>query len=93
MLAVHGVGGATGTILLVFLAAVGTGGTGLAEGVTISDQLVTQIIGVVSVAIYSIIATVIIVYITKAVVGFRVRREDEIEGLDLSHHGETAYNR
>ncbi|MFK5980073.1 MAG: ammonium transporter [Rhizobiaceae bacterium] len=93
VLAVHGVGGALGTILLVFLASVGTGGTGLADGVTISDQLQTQIIGVVAVAAWSIIATVIIVKITKAVVGFRATREDETEGLDLAHHGETAYNR
>ncbi|MBL4890816.1 MAG: ammonium transporter [Rhizobiaceae bacterium] len=93
VLAVHGVGGALGTILLVFLASAGTGGTGLAEGVTISDQLQTQIIGVVAVATWSIIATVIIVQITKAVVGFRATREDETGGLDLAHHGETAYNR
>ncbi len=91
VLAVHGVGGATGTILLVFLASVGTGGTGLAEGVGISDQLWVQIVGVVVVAIWSIIATVIIVFITKAVTGFRATGEEEVEGLDFSHHGETAY--
>lgn len=93
VLAVHGVGGALGTIMLVFLASVGTGGTGLADGVSISQQLGTQVIGVVSVAIWSIVATVIIVLVTKAVVGLRVSPEDELEGLDLSAHGETAYHR
>ncbi|PHR93772.1 MAG: ammonia channel protein [Robiginitomaculum sp.] len=93
VLAVHGVGGALGTIMLVFLASVGTGGTGLGDGVSISQQLGTQIIGVVSVAIWSIVATVIIVLVTKAIVGLRVSPEDELEGLDLSSHGETAYHR
>ena len=93
VLAVHGVGGALGTILLVFLASVGTGGTGLAEGVTISSQLGTQVIGVVAVAAWSIVATVIIVQITKITVGFRALESDEIEGLDFAHHGESAYHR
>lgn len=91
VLAVHGVGGATGTILLVFLASAGMGGTGLAEGISISDQLWVQIIGVVVTAVWSIVATVIIVLATKTVVGLRATQEEEIEGLDFSHHGETAY--
>ena len=91
VLAVHGVGGATGTILLVFLASVGTGGTGLAENMTISSQLWVQIVGVVATVIWSIVATVIIVMVTRPLVGLRATKEEEIEGLDFSHHGETAY--
>lgn len=91
VLAVHGVGGATGTILLVFLASVGTGGTGLAEGMTVSSQLWAQIIGVAAVAVWSIAATVLIVFVTRLAVGLRATQEEEIEGLDFSHHGETAY--
>jgi Amt family ammonium transporter len=91
VLAVHGVGGATGTILLVFLASVGTGGTGLAENMTISSQLMAQIIGVAAVATWSVVATVVIVLVTRPLVGFRATQEEEIEGLDFSHHGETAY--
>jgi len=91
VLAVHGVGGATGTILLVLLASVGTGGTGLAEGMTISSQLWVQIIGVSVTIVWSAIATIAIVYVTKMMVGLRSTKEEEIEGLDYSHHGETAY--
>ncbi len=91
VLAVHGVGGATGTILVAVLATVGTGGTGLAENMTIGDQLWTQILGVVAVAVWSLAATVLIVMVTKAVVPVRATKEEEIEGLDFSHHGETAY--
>lgn len=50
-----------------------------------------QLIGVVSVAIFSAVATVIIVTITKALIGLRVSDDEETEGLDFSHHGETAY--
>lgn len=91
VLAVHGVGGATGTLLVAFLAGFGDGGTGLAEGVTPSSQFMVQLIGVVSVAAFSAIATVVIVLITKAIIGLRVSDDEETEGLDFSHHGETAY--
>ena len=91
VLAVHGVGGATGTLLVAFLAGFGDGGTGLGDGVTAGSQFTVQLIGVVSVAVFSVIATVIIVKITQAVVGLRVSDEEETEGLDFSHHGETSY--
>jgi Amt family ammonium transporter len=90
VLAVHGVGGATGTLLVVFLAGFGDGGTGLGD-VAIGSQFMVQLIGVVSVAIFSAVATVIIVTITKALIGLRVSDDEETEGLDFSHHGETAY--
>lgn len=91
VLAVHGVGGATGTLLVAFLAGFGDGGTGLAEGMTPSSQFMVQLIGVVSVAIFSAVATVVIVLVTKALIGLRVSDDEETEGLDFSHHGETAY--
>ena len=91
VLAVHGVGGATGTLLVPFLATVGFGGAGLADGVTIGGQFITQLTGVVAVAAYSAIATVIIVFITRALIGLRVSDEEEIEGLDFTYHGETGY--
>lgn len=93
VLAVHGVGGATGTILLVFLASVGTGGTGLAEGVGIGSQFGVQVVGVVAVAVWSIVVTIGIVYATKLLIGLRASAEEEVEGLDLAQHGESAYHR
>jgi len=91
VLAVHGVGGATGTILVAFLAGFGDGAAGLADGVSAGSQAMVQIIGVVSVAVWSAVATAVIVVLTKAIVGLRVSEDEEIEGLDFSHHGETAY--
>ncbi len=91
VLAVHGAGGATGTILVAFLANIGSGGAGLGEGVTAGSQALVQITGVVSVGIWSAVATVVIVLATKAVVGLRTSQDEETEGLDFSHHGETAY--
>lgn len=90
VLAVHGVGGATGTLLVVFLAGFGDGGAGLGD-VAVGSQFMVQLIGVLSVAIFSAVATVIIVTITKALIGLRVSDDEETEGLDFSHHGETAY--
>ncbi len=91
VLAVHGIGGATGTLLVAFLANTGSGAAGLGEGVTAGSQFIVQLTGVVSVAIFSAVATFIIVLITKAVVGLRATDDEETEGLDFSHHGETAY--
>ncbi|MDJ0613512.1 MAG: ammonium transporter [Rhizobiaceae bacterium] len=91
VLAVHGVGGATGTLLVAFLAGVGSGGTGLGEGVTAGSQFVVQATGVIAVGIWSVVATVVIVLVTKAVVGLRASEDEETEGLDFAHHGESAY--
>jgi Amt family ammonium transporter len=91
VLAVHGVGGATGTLLVPFVASIGYGGTGLAAGVTMGNQFLTQLIGVAVVAFWSAVATIVIVLITKAVIGLRVTDLEEIEGLDYSSHGETGY--
>ncbi|MCB1438963.1 MAG: ammonium transporter [Nitratireductor sp.] len=91
VLAVHGIGGATGTLLVPFLAAVGYGGAGLAEGVGAGQQFLVQATGVAVTAVWSAVATVIIVMIAKAVTGFRVSRDEEVEGLDFTYHGETGY--
>ena len=91
VLAVHGVGGATGTLLVAVLASVGTGGTGLADGMSIGGQLSVQAIGVIATAIWSVVATVLIVFVTRAIIGLRVDEQEEIEGLDYAHHGETSY--
>lgn len=91
VLAVHGVGGATGTILVAFLAGIGTGGAGLGEGVTMGSQALVQLTGVVAVALWSLLATWVIVLVTRFTIGIRADEEDEIEGLDFAHHGETGY--
>jgi len=91
VLAVHGVGGATGTILAAVFATAGLGGVGLTEGVSMGGQLGVQVIGVVAAAVWSAIATYLIVIVTTRICGLRTTREDEIEGLDYTAHGERGY--
>jgi Amt family ammonium transporter len=91
VLAVHGVGGATGTLLVAFLLGFGPGGVGYGEGQSAFAQFGVQAIGVVVTAIWSLVATVGIVWVTKLLVGLRVDKETETNGLDLSVHGETGY--
>jgi Amt family ammonium transporter len=91
VLAVHGVGGATGTLLTAFLVLPAIGGIGLDEGVTAGDQFVIQLIGVAVGLVWSVVATLVLIKITQALVGLRVSEEEEVEGLDYTAHGETGY--
>ncbi len=90
--AVHGVGGALGTVLVSFLALSTFQGLGLAEGMTVGKQLGVQLIGIVAVAIWSAIASYVIILIARGLFGLRVPEEDEIEGLDITSHGERGYD-
>ena len=90
--AVHGVGGALGTILVSVLASIAFGGLGLADGMTIASQLGVQLTGVAAVAAWSGVATFIIIKVVTALVGLRVDEETEIIGLDISAHGERGYD-
>ena len=55
------------------------------------QQVVTQVVAVLAVGAYAVIATFIIVKIVDAILGIRVKAADEELGLDKSVHGETAY--
>jgi Amt family ammonium transporter len=90
--AVHGVGGMLGVVLTSFLADPLFQGQGLAEGKTMLSHFAVQVTGVVSIAVFSLIATVVLAKITDAVVGLRVSKEEEFEGLDITGHGERAYD-
>lgn len=90
--AVHGVGGILGTLAAAVFVSSSLGGTGLPEGISISDQFGIQVTGVVATVIWSVVATLIIVAITKAVCGLRASDDEMNEGLDLSYHGERDYN-
>jgi|TARA_B110000971_G_scaffold221425_1_gene268480 Amt family ammonium transporter len=89
--AVHGVGGILGTLFAGVLASEIFGGLGLEK--SIMEQTMVQVIGVLSVALLSLVGTVIIVKIIQATTGLRVPEEEEIgEGLDFGSHGESSYN-
>jgi len=57
-----------------------------------SHQFINQLIGVGFTATLAAIGTFLIVKLVDAVIGLRVDQEDESAGLDLSQHGERAYN-
>ena len=85
----HAVGGANGAILTGVFAVAAYGGTpGWIEGNGL--QVVNQIKGVLVVAIYDAIVSLIILKLVDIFVGLRVGKEVEIEGLDINLHGEVV---
>ena len=90
VMAVHGVGGILGTLLTAVFAAPGLGGAGFAEGQGIVGQLGVQAVGVVAVMGWTLLASIVLVVVTRAVTGLRVSPDEETEGLDLTAHGERA---
>ncbi|MCZ6510963.1 MAG: ammonium transporter [Alphaproteobacteria bacterium] len=90
--AVHGVGGALGTMLAAIFASTALGGNGLTEGVTIVGQLGVQAYGVIVGVVWAAVITFIIVKVIAMFVPFRVKEEDEVQGLDLAMHGERGYH-
>ncbi|HEX9672919.1 MAG TPA: ammonium transporter [Burkholderiales bacterium] len=89
---VHGVGGALGTILTGVFVASAFGGNGYPEKVTMGDQVLVQLTGVLAVAAWSGVVTWILLKVTDVVVGMRVQAEEETEGLDTVLHNEKGYN-
>jgi Amt family ammonium transporter len=89
---VHGIGGIVGALLTGVCASSAFGGVGLAEGVTITGQVITQFKSVVVTILWSAVAAGIGLAIAKAVVGLRVSEEVEAVGLDLAEHGEEGYH-
>ena len=87
--AVHGIGGLLGIILVAFLVDANIGGAGYADGINAISQLMIQLKGTVAVLVLSVVATIVITYVVKLTVGLRVDDSSEVEGLDISSHGET----
>ena len=91
---VHGVGGILGSILVGVFATraindVAKGGpVGLVDGN--AGQIVTQLYGVVVIGVFCAVATWVILKIVDAMVGLRVTRDEEVEGLDTALHGERV---
>ncbi|MCW1428548.1 ammonium transporter [Novosphingobium sp. JCM 18896] len=89
--AVHGVGGIIGSILLAIFISQDFGGVGYAEGMSMGSQLVAQLAGVGVVALWSAIVSAILAVMVSIVLPMRVTDEEEYEGLDITSHGERAY--
>ena len=90
--AVHGVGGILGSLLVAYLALPAFGGLGLADGVTAGSQFMVQLSSVAITVLWTGIASYVILTVIGAMIGLRVDQQDEIEGLDLSQHGERGYH-
>ncbi|HLE82627.1 MAG TPA: ammonium transporter, partial [Dehalococcoidia bacterium] len=91
--ACHGVGGTWGALatgLFATLAINSAGADGLFYGN--AAQLWNQFVAVASVWVYSFVLTFGILKVLDMTVGLRVEEHEEAEGLDLSQHGEVAYN-
>ncbi|MBZ9919204.1 ammonium transporter [Mesorhizobium sp. B1-1-4] len=81
---VHGVGGVVGALLTGVLADPAI--NSLSSGASIGKQLY----GIVFTILWTAIATFVILYIVKALVGLRPSTQEEVEGLDISQHGEVV---
>lgn len=85
---VHGIGGLTGTLLLGVFATASIGGTaGLLEGN--ARQLVAQLYGIAVTLVWTAVATFILLKIIAVMVPLRPSAQQEMEGLDLTQHGEA----
>jgi ammonium transporter, Amt family len=88
---IHGVGGVvgaigTGIVYQPFLGGPGDGSVALGEQLWVQTYSVLVTIG------WAGIGTLLTGLLVKAAIGLRVHEEDEVNGLDISEHGERAYN-
>lgn len=87
---VHGVGGLWGGVATGLFATAAIGGVdGAFHGEP--SQLVDQLVGIGSVALYSFVVTSLILKALDLTIGLRVREEEEDLGLDVTQHGERGY--
>jgi Amt family ammonium transporter len=98
---VHGVGGILGALLTGVFAAPSLGGTGVYDYVanavnpeySIAGQVWIQLQAVATTIAWSAVVSLVAYKVVDLVLGLRVSEEDERMGLDISSHGESAYNR
>ena len=98
---VHGIGGIVGALMTGIVVNPALGGMGVVDYSTdpagtvaysFAGQMTSQIWGVVTTLLWSGIVSLIAIYIVKATIGLRHPENAEREGLDLTDHGERAYN-
>lgn len=92
---IHGVGGIVGALGTAIVASPALGGYPLGDAAAYSmgGQFVVQLIGVAIAVVWSGVVALVAMLVVKAIFGgARVSQSGEIDGLDLSSHGERAYN-
>lgn len=88
---IHGTCGIAGCLLTGVFTASFLGGVGYSDGMTLSKQVLIQLMSVVITVIWSGVVAYIGFKIADKLVGLRVSEEEEHDGLDLTTHGERAY--
>jgi len=81
---VHGVGGIVGSLMTGLFASKTVSG--------VSGSVATQLVGVGAVVLYSAAMALLLMWVTKVIVGLRVDEQSEIVGLDISQHREHMGN-
>lgn len=89
---VHGVGGVLGTLLTGVFVAASLGGAGLAEGRALLEQVIIQIVAIISTVAWTVVVSFVILRAIDRLLGLRVAEAEETEGLDITQHGETGYS-
>lgn len=89
---VHGVCGVVGCILTGVFTSATLGGIGYAEGVTMMKQVGVQAFSVLVCIVWTAIVAYLAFMIAHKTTGLRADVEQEREGLDITFHGESAYN-
>lgn len=88
---IHGTCGIAGCLLTGIFTASFLGGVGYSDGMTLSKQVLIQLMSVVITVIWSGVVAYLSFKIADKLVGLRVSEEEEHDGLDLTTHGERAY--
>ncbi|GAA3932796.1 ammonium transporter [Litoribacillus peritrichatus] len=92
---VHGVGGILGTFLAGIFASTELGvfsGQGFADGITsMGQQVGVQLVGIVATFVYTAVISYILLKLIDAMIGLRVNKDIETEGLDINEHDERGY--
>ena len=91
---IHGVGGITGAILLVFFIRPSwmTDAASIAGGSwTVWNQLGIQALAVIIAIVYAAVMTYVIIFTLNKFIKFKSSEDDEMAGLDRSYHGERGY--
>ena len=96
---VHGIGGIIGAIGTGIVANPALGGTGVFDYATgqvaefsVTGQIISQLWGVGTVIVWSGVVSIVLFFLIDKTIGLRVEADSEREGLDVTEHGEKAYN-
>jgi Amt family ammonium transporter len=88
---VHGVGGIIGAVLAGLCAAEFMGGAGISAA-SVGAQIWVQIKSIAVTIVWSGTVSLVSLKIIDVIIGLRASKEEEVQGLDLSHHEEAGYN-